>query len=678
MKMKAIVTLLALSISPFLLSCSTEGHVETPVATASPTPNVTLTPEETRAPEATEAEAVETLPPTRYTSVSSGWFHTCALRDDGAAVCWGAGTTRNVNMKTVVPLGQANPPPEERFIAISSGYVHTCGLREDGRAVCWGSRAGIVDNQKGQIDPPSDERFVAISSGYQHTCGLRSDGTAACWGNDEFGQSTPPEGERLKAIATGGPHTCGLRTDDTIVCWGREPYREPLHGFRGPPGGEFSTIDASGGHTCGVRKFNGWPECWGSWDDIPTPGRFPSYNGARLHSISFSGRLGCGLRSDGSPYCWGDRLPAYPEDYKFSEISAGGAHICAIRKENGEMVCWGDDDYGQSTPPDGERFVWTRDGALPVEPFPPYIDVSSGAIHTCALRADGAAICWGAGKTIVAVENPSVHLGQSSPPSDERFVTISSGPFHTCGLRADGTTVCWGARREDIPGSISLRAVMGQSDPPVKAQFVGISSGEFRTCGWRENGLATCWGRRTEGERSTPKGERFKAIAVGRHHNCGLRLDNTVLCWGWEPDPDDSTLLDETPRGEFSALDAGGRHTCGLRSNGQVECWGYWTNEPPDYVPSYEDYPSAHIDGGLNSISVDGLRGCGLRSDGTAFCWGSGHDDYPEDIPFSHMSVGGGHTCAIRKDDGGLVCWGYNKYGQASPPGGETFEGRPR
>ena len=666
-----LVGLLAL---PILMNCSTEGDVENPVATASPTAAVTPTPEETRTSEAAEAQAVEIAPTTRYTAVSSSGLHTCALRDDGTAVCWGAGTTRQVEGSRSILLGQANPPMGERFVAISSGYVHTCGLREDGKAVCWGAQGDEVIYEKGQASPPPDERLIAISSGYQHTCGLREDGTAVCWGDNEDGQSSPPEGERFKAIASGGSHTCGLRTDDTIVCWGREPYRELLHGFRGPPGGEFSAIDASGGHTCGVRKLNGLPKCWGSWDDIPTPGRYPSYNGARLHSISFGGRLGCGLRSNGSPYCWGHRLPAYPDDYKFSEISAGGAHICAIRKENGEMVCWGNDDYGQSTPPGGERFVWTRDGAPPVEPFPPYIDVSSGAIHTCALRDDGAAVCWGAGKTVVAYDNPATHLAQASPPGNERFVALSSGAYHTCGLRSDGMAVCWGSRRDEIP--VWLRVMEGQANPPLREQFVAISSGVWHTCGLREDGSAKCWGKLRSTNLYPPQGERFKALASGEYQTCGLRLDNTVLCWGWDPGPG-TPLLDETPGGKFSALDAGGRHTCGLRSNGQVECWGYWRNEPPYYVPSYEDYPSAHIDGGLNSISVDGLRGCGLRSDGTAFCWGSGHDDYPEDIPFSHMSVGGGHTCAIRKDDGGLVCWGYNEYGQASPPGGETFEGRP-
>lgn len=36
-----------------------------------------------------------------------------------------------------------------RFVAISSGESHTCGLREDGSAACWG------DNDYGQASPPA-------------------------------------------------------------------------------------------------------------------------------------------------------------------------------------------------------------------------------------------------------------------------------------------------------------------------------------------------------------------------------------------------------------------------------------------------------------------------------------------------------------------------------------------
>ena len=69
------------------------------------------------------------------------------------------------------------------FQSHQRGDFHTCGLRADGKAVCWGG---------GRWSPPSDS-FVAISAGGRHTCGLRADGKAVCWGDDESGQSSPPD-----------------------------------------------------------------------------------------------------------------------------------------------------------------------------------------------------------------------------------------------------------------------------------------------------------------------------------------------------------------------------------------------------------------------------------------------------------------------------------------------------
>ena len=63
----------------------------------------------------------------------------------------------------------------------------------------------------------------------------------------------------------------------------------------------------------------------------------------------------------------------------FIAISSGANHVCAI-SEDGSIMCWGDNDYGQvSDRPTSGSFT----------------QISSGDNHTCALRNDGAVICWG-------------------------------------------------------------------------------------------------------------------------------------------------------------------------------------------------------------------------------------------------------------------------------------------
>ncbi len=88
--------------------------------------------------------------------------------------------------------GGDRPSVTETFTAISSGTYHTCALRADGTPVCWGAKLGdegevIGQTGFGQSEPPEGEHFVSISSGGDHTCALRADGTPVCWGGGFLG-----------------------------------------------------------------------------------------------------------------------------------------------------------------------------------------------------------------------------------------------------------------------------------------------------------------------------------------------------------------------------------------------------------------------------------------------------------------------------------------------------------
>jgi alpha-tubulin suppressor-like RCC1 family protein len=52
-----------------------------------------------------------------------------------------------------------------------------------------------------------------------------------------------------------------------------------------------------------------------------------------------------------------------------------------MQTEDGNLVCWGNNGLGQSTPP---APTWT------------FIQVTAGESHTCGVRPDGAFVCWGA------------------------------------------------------------------------------------------------------------------------------------------------------------------------------------------------------------------------------------------------------------------------------------------
>ena len=77
----------------------------------------------------------------------------------------------------------------------------------------------------------------------------------------------------------------------------------------------------------------------------------------------------------------------------------------------------------------------------PPEPPPavPYIAISSGANHVCAIATDGSIMCWG--------EDSEGQV--SERPTSGHFTQISSGDNHTCALRDDGAVICWGSF--DVP-----------------------------------------------------------------------------------------------------------------------------------------------------------------------------------------------------------------------------------
>ena len=93
------------------------------------------------------------------------------------------GTSDAIPTPTPEPTPEPTPPtpeptPSVRYTEISSGANHVCAIVADGSIMCWG------DDSEGQVsDRPTSGRFTEISSGDNHTCGLRDDGAVICWGS---------------------------------------------------------------------------------------------------------------------------------------------------------------------------------------------------------------------------------------------------------------------------------------------------------------------------------------------------------------------------------------------------------------------------------------------------------------------------------------------------------------
>ena len=167
-------------------------------------------------------------------------------------------------------------------------------------------------------------------------------------------------------------------------------------------------------------------------------------------------------------------------------------------------------------------------------------------------------------------------------------MAVTGGDSHTCGLRQDGTAVCWGINHEPSDG-----AWYGQASPPQGMQFTAISAAVHSHLRLAPGRLAPLLGR---GLRDSRAG----AHDLRRHHQRDLRCRKRRLGVHVRPSPRrlDGVLGQFThpiPRaaGRWGRLwprmaaemasgsppsAQGESHTCGLRADGATICWGDNTN----------------------------------------------------------------------------------------------------
>jgi alpha-tubulin suppressor-like RCC1 family protein len=182
---------------------------------------------------------VAVAPELRFSRVSVGQGHVCAITIEGALYCWGRNTEGQLGVPE--PLIQARAPlpvaAETRFSRVAAAMEHTCAVDVMGRLFCWGDNRGrllgrpepAILRTPGQVGTESD--FADVSVNWFHSCARKRGGALYCWGRNEEGQlglgDTIPRPTLTRvgsesdwsAMAVGQFHTCGLRTS-SLYCWG--------------------------------------------------------------------------------------------------------------------------------------------------------------------------------------------------------------------------------------------------------------------------------------------------------------------------------------------------------------------------------------------------------------------------------------------------------------------------
>lgn len=662
--------------------------------------------------------------------IETGYQHTCALFANGRVKCWGDSDNGKTGYGNGTDLGDNESPISVGYVnvggfvkQISLGNEHTCALLANGAVRCWGTNSDWGSGGPGRLGYGNTTEFSAsqapavagdvpvggavkqISAGHFHTCALLVEGNVRCWGEGSLGRlgygntndigdnETPAQagdvsvGGIVKQVSAGFEHTCVLLVDGNVRCWGNPSRGElgygnvnmigdnesPSSAGNVSVGGLVKQISANRAGTTCALLVDGNVKCWGynqfgeagqghtnTLGDTETPSSYGNINlGGQAEKVFFGGSSGCALLTNGNVRCWGKN------DY--GQLGYGNTTFV------------GTSSAPTSPNAAGDVGIAGLDGRVI------YMSVSDR--HTCALYSNGKARCWGwnaygqlgyadttdRGHTAGTI--PSA-LGYVGTGGEVAVKQVTTGTSHTCALLSNGDVRCWGGNSVGQLGYGHTTGVggAGQKLPSQMGKvYIGgkvkqLASGNNHNCALLENGKVRCWGQNDVGQLGYSN-----ATAIG--------------------DDDVPAKAGDVSLGQDAVqLGCGSSHCCTLLKDGTVRCWGLGTLGRLGYgntdTIGDNELPSTvgPVSLGENAVQITVGRehNCALLESGNIRCWGEGNfgrlgggnmtdigdNETPSSVsvvsvgaPATQVSAGEAFTCALLQT-GDVKCWGDGVFGE--------------
>ena len=411
---------------------------------------------------------------------------------------------------------------------ISATETHTCVVTSKGGVACWGF------NGAGQLGDDSRKRNVTqkslptqvVDSGGNALTGVVQVGVGTDYSGGSEGRS------------------CALTEEGKVFCWGK--------GYGGALGNDCNNSCPNMGHAVAVVAADGSAD--------PLSG---------IVQIGVGANHTCALMTEGSVVCWGQDYEGqlgnqdtankdHPVSVVTSEgdpltgivqLAAGERYTCALTV-GGEVLCWGDNTYGQL----GDKSTQNKNAPVNVvtadsTPLSGIVQISGGFYHACALTNGGEVQCWG--------HNTSGQLGDGSTDSKNyavavveedgtsptaRVVHVSSGQYHTCALTDRDGVQCWGSSYHGQLGDDTttdkvypVAVVMKKDSPLPLSGIVELTVGGSHGCALVMEGEVRCWGYGTYGNLGNNATNHKSAPVVvlanssGDHFHLGLWQRQSTL-----------------------------------------------------------------------------------------------------------------------------------------------------
>ncbi len=343
-----------------------------------------------------------------------------------------------------------------------------------------------------------------------------------------------------------------------------------------------------------------------------------------------------------------------------TQLTAGWNHALALTND-GRVIGWGSNQYGQSVWPTGNQ----------------YVQVSAGSWFTLALRQDGLIDTWGYNRTGQlgnGETSNSSALKQVYGLEKEKAIAIAAGGSHGLALLLDGTVLAWGDNNDGQLGDGTTTSKSVPVQVEGLTNIKAIAAGTNHNLALTQNGEVLGWGQARNGEIGTGSGDNYRQtipvqieplknitqIAAGGNFSLALASDGTIWSFGSNNDgalgnPEVSnrwpynTAIPVQVKLNNSVkpkrIDAKCGHALALLEDGTVWAWGY---NASGQSGQSEDISIVEI-----PIQVEGLRDV---------------IDIAAGCAFSLAMTRAGNVFAWGRNEGGVMGAGYFENGTTPSP----------
>ncbi len=364
------------------------------------------------------------LPADTWQQVGAGSLHSAAIRADGSLWTWGGNAYGQLGNGAVATSFTQYEPARvgtaTNWQSVSAGYYHTVALRQDGTMWAWGGNSGGMVGNGTTIDQPTPVQvgtgytWRSVSAGPGFTLAIRADGTLWAWGYNYEGQlgigstvgqqNVPTQVGTATNWASLGPgwyHALATRTDGTLWAWGSNVAGQLGLGTTSSQGNQqrtpvqvgtatnWASVAAGISHSV-ARRTDGTLWAWGSGNGQTSPAQVGT--ATTWASVTTYASHSAAIKTDGTLWTWGQN--------DSGQLGLGRGAGSAAPAQVGTATTWQrialGDEHSLAVRTDGTLWVWgsNSDGQL-AAPYaaPAPINILLGGT-ALATNAAGAAPAW--------------------------------------------------------------------------------------------------------------------------------------------------------------------------------------------------------------------------------------------------------------------------------------------